>query len=592
MQIPELPESPPSPDSRRREMVILAGILSLAFTARALFLSSWAESPLFHLLYGDEGNFHRTALAILGQGGEADAFFYQPFYSLWLALVYGLFGVDTVLVRSLQLGLGLVGVGLAYGLGRELGGRRVAAVSGLLAGLYGPFVFLEGQLLAESLAVPLLTGALWCLVRAGRRERVWLLLPAGLLAGLTCMARPNLLLALPAPGLWWLLVARGWRRRLAGAGLAVAGVLLGLSPSWIFNLARGQAATPISSSAGISFFLGNNPSATGRFHVPRGLKIDASSHAAYQRSLQHLAEEAEGRPLSPAEASSHWTRRGLAFWAETPRRALALFGRKLLLAVNAEEMPIHHPYFVVREQVPVLGWLLPFGVIFPLSALGLWLGRRRRGVGLLLGCLAAYTLTLAIFYVADRYRVLLVPMLLPLAGLGVVALHESVRARGALRSAPALVALALAALLCAPRLVPEETRARSFYLTYVLMGKAMGDQGDLQAAEGHFRRAIEVAGPEHGATARVNLGLVRELRGDPQGARELYRQATRMDPEERGAWRKLAVLTERLGDKAEALAAWRALAALQTEPAEELRQAARLEAELAPPPEPPPEPVP
>ncbi len=570
------------PGARRREVLTVAGILSLALTARALFLSGWAENPLCHMLYGDEGNFHRTALAILGQAGEADAFFYQPFYALWLALVYGVFGVDPVLARSLQLAFGLVGVGLAYGLGRELGGRRVAAVAALLAGLYGPFVFLEGQLLAESLAVPLLTGSLWCLVRAGRRQRTWLLLPAGLLAGLTSMARPNLLLALPAAGLWWLVVAEGWRRRLAGACLALAGVLLGLSPSWIHNLVQGQAATPISSSAGISFFLGNNPSATGRFHVPRGMKIDASSHEAYQRSLHALAEEAEGRPLSPGEASAHWTRRGLDFWAEAPRHALRLFGEKLLMAFNAEEMPIHHPYAVVASMVPALGWLLPFGVIFPLGALGLWLGRRQRGVGLLGACLLGYALTLAVFYVADRYRVLLVPMLLPLAGLGVVALFDAVRARGALRALPALLAPALAVLLAAPSLVPEEARARSFYLSYNLMGTALGKQGELERAEGYFRRAIEVAGPGHGATARVNLGLARELRGDLAGARALYREATRMDPEERGAWRKLATLAERLGDRAEALEAWRALARLSAEPGPALREVERLEAEPGP----------
>jgi 4-amino-4-deoxy-L-arabinose transferase-like glycosyltransferase len=571
---------PESTRTTRCEVVVLAGILSLALTARVVFLAGWAGLPLFDALYGDEGNFHRTALAILGLQGQAEAFFYQPFYALWLALVYGLFGVDTVLVRTLQLGLGLLGVGLAYGLARELGGRRVALVAGLMAAVYGPFVFFEGHLLDPALSVPLLTGGLWCVLRAGLRQRAWLLLPGGLLGGLACLARPNLALVLPAVGLWWLFAVRDLRPRLVGAGLALAGVLLGLMPSWAFNWSRGEAANPISSSAGISFFIGNNPRATGRFHVPRGLKIDATSHAAYQRSLQVLAEQAEGRRLTASEASSHWLRRGLDFWAEHPGQAAWLAGKKALLALNADEMPIHHPFFVARELVPALGFLPGFGVVFPFAVLGLWLGWRRRGVGLLAACLGSYLASLVLFYVADRYRLMLVPMLLPLFGLGIVELWDRVRSRGAARAWPHALLMAGALLISAPDLIGDQARRRSFYSTYNLMGKAEGERDDLASATTYFQRAIELAGPGHGALARANLGLVRERLGDVAGALELARQASAIDREGRGAWLRRARLAERQGHLQEAAAAWRHLASLQAEPEEALREAARLEAML------------
>jgi hypothetical protein len=96
----------PGSGSRRREIVILAGLLCLALVVRLLFLARYADTALFHVLLGDELNFHLTALGLLGQGAEAQPFLYQPLYAFYLAGVYGIFGVDPALVRTLQVFIG------------------------------------------------------------------------------------------------------------------------------------------------------------------------------------------------------------------------------------------------------------------------------------------------------------------------------------------------------------------------------------------------------------------------------------------------------------------------------------------------------
>ncbi len=543
----------------RREWFGLAVLLAVGLAVRLVFLADWAATPLFHHPVGDAGHFHRTALALIGQGDEPAVFLYQPLYTFFLAACYLVLGPDPSLVRTLQLVIGLVNVGLVYGLGREIGGRAVAWPAAALAALYGPLVFFEGQLLAPAIVVPLLTGSLWCLVRAGRHRRAWLLLPAGVLMGLVLMGRPNLGILLPVAALWW------WRRRRGprsaiGLGLAALGLVVGLAPSWINNLMAGHGLVPVSSAAGHSFFIGNNPQAPGRFHIPVAMPIDDTGHGRYRQSWQELAERAAGRELSWPEVSSYWLDRGLAFWAEQPGRALALTGRKLLLVVNGEEMPIHHPYWVGQRVAPILGWLPGFAVVLPFALLGLVLGARwRPGVALLGWCAGLGLLTMVAFYVADRYRTGVMPMLWVLAAVGMVALVQRVRRAGLKAGCWPLLVLGLAFAVTQVPLLGPVHKARGLAQTFNRMGAIAAEHEDYAAAQRYFARAVRLGGPRHGALAAANLGLLMERLGRPERAEALYRRAAAGDPGSPVAPRRMARLLQRQGRAAEA-AEWRSRA--------------------------------
>jgi 4-amino-4-deoxy-L-arabinose transferase-like glycosyltransferase len=567
---------------RRHELLAVIAICSLAVSVRLLFLARWAGTPLFSSPVGDELNFHRTALALLS-GDELGSFLYQPLYSYFLAGVYWLFGPDVGIVRTIQLAIGVGTTVLFYGLGREIGGDREVAnwsgrLAGIIAALYGPQVFFEGQLLAPALTLPLTCGALWCLLSAVKRSKLWLLVAGGLLLGLACMGRPNLVAMLPAGLVWLLVKIRPRRRGWLSAGLLVMGVVLGLSPSWIHNAVRGQGFVPISSSGGHSFFIGNNPQATGGFHIPSGSRIDDSDHVSYRRSLTLLAERDAGRELAPSEVSAYWWRRGFDFWIANPGQALGLCGKKLLLALNGVERPIHHPYVFAREVAPVLGYLLSFGIVFPFAVLGVWLGwRRRTGVELLLGCAGMYLLTLVVFYVADRYRIMLLAALIPLAGLGMVELARAIRERGSRRAWPYVLALAAAFAVTQLPLTSARATNQALVVGYNLMGKAAGERGKLLDAEKYFTQAIDLAGPGRGARARANLGLLFQRRGQLERARKLYIEAARADPDWQAIRVRLARLAESKGDIQQAIHWWREAAALMADPAQALGEIERLE---------------
>jgi 4-amino-4-deoxy-L-arabinose transferase-like glycosyltransferase len=564
------------------EFPIVVIICTFAVTIRIIFLTQWVLNPLFHSPLGDELNFHESAKALLS-GDSLQSFLYQPLYTFYLFLVYGLFGVDVAVVRTIQIGIGLGTTLLFYGLGRELGGwstergKWIGRASALMVGLYGPLIFMEGQLLAPGITVPLSAGAFWCMLAAGNRERAWLLFPAGLLGGLVLMGRPNLVAILPAVLIWLLVRKWPWVKRATAVGWAVVGLAIGLCPSWIHNAANGQDFVLVSSSGGHSFYLGNNPQATGAFHVPKGERIDDTSHDAYRRSLTALAEQAEGRRLTPAEVSSYWFGRGLEFWADQPGKALWLTGKKALLVVNSEEKPIHHPYVFGKEIVPELAFLVTFGVVFPFFVLGLWLGVRRvPGAGLLAGCVGFYLVSLVLFYVADRYRIVALPMILPLAGLGMVELARRFREkhfRGVWL--PLTVLLAAFAVTQIP-MSSEGARIKALSVGYNLMGKAAADQGDLANAEKYFQRAVELAGPGRAAVARTNLGLIYERRGAMEAAKQLYTEAARASSQWQMARIRLAQMAEREKDFEEAVRWWSEVAALQAQPGKTLARIEKL----------------
>lgn len=581
-----LPTREGSARSPAREWLVILAIVIAGVTVRLMFLSDWAGLPSFWGLWGDELNFHRTAQALIDPRLDAPPFLYQPLYAFYLAGVYSLFGADPASAHHLQLLWSALTILLAALLGREIGGRWGGRIAALLAALYGPLVFLEGSLLDPAINLPLLSLALLLLLQAERGGERWRLLLAGLAAGLVTMGRPNFGVCLPVAAVWiW---CRPWPRprRAWGLVLAFIGVLAGLSPAWLHNARRGESFQPVSSAGGISFFIGNNAQATGLYHVPKGERIDAQSHEAYRHSLRLLAEQAEGRPLSESEVSGFWYRQGLRFWVEQPLSGLRLFALKLLWAVNREEAPIHHPYLFGQEVSRTLRFLIGFGVVFPFALLGAaWARPRGAGVWLLVACALAYLATMVVYYVADRYRILLMPLLWPLAARGMLALGERFRL-GWRKAGWGLAILAGASLLPQLPLMSEAQRQNSIASSYNLQGKIEGDVGHYARAEHYFRLAIARSAPGTGSLARCNLGRLFELRGNPAEAERLYREAIEINPESRKALERLAELAEQRGDTAEAVSWWERLAEVSADPGPARRQVERLKRIAVPPPSP------
>ena len=112
------------------------------------------------------------------------------------------------------------------------------------------------------------------------------------------------------------------------------------------------------------------------------------------------------------------------------------------------------------------------------------------------------------------------------------------------------------------------------------MGVVEARHGDMEQAAKYFMKAIEIAGPNHGAVARTNLGLIFAGVGKQDKALELYHQSANMDPEYRLPKKLLAEGFEKAGDIKKAIYWWEQLLKLQTDPKEAKENITRLRASL------------
>src|SRR5204862_7089872 len=122
------------------------------------------------------GQLSSTARAFLGQRG--------PGYALFLAGVFSALPNDPWSVRFVQAVLGALACVLVCVVGRQLAGRRVGIIAGLLTAGYPPLILFPGRILTETLTVFLFVLGLPFMVRP--RPRCTWLTAAGLTMGLAC----------------------------------------------------------------------------------------------------------------------------------------------------------------------------------------------------------------------------------------------------------------------------------------------------------------------------------------------------------------------------------------------------------------------
>lgn len=571
-----------------RRLALIA-VLLLALGVRLGHWLAVRDAPFVGELAMDSAEYDRWAREIAGgDRWGAQPFFQAPLYPYLLAVVYTVAGHRLDAVYLLQILLAVAGVWALYRAGRLLAGLPHGEVVGLasafLAAIYGPFVFYDVQLLKESLAVTGAAFLLWALAVAGERfrRRTWLA-AGGLLGGLALLRENALLLAPLLP-----LVALGRseaaesseriRRGAAALALLVVGAGIVLLPVAVRNASVGGGFLPTTYQGGVNFWIGNNPEADGTYHpLTPGKQVPAYE----RREPVRLAEEALGRELTGAEVSRYWLGRSLAWAAREPGELLALQLEKLRLYWRWYEWPDAVDYAWMKRRSPILGWpLLEFGGVVILACAGLWIERRR--LRRWLPCLlwvVGWTASTVIFFVFSRYRLPMVPALLPLAAVPLATLAR--RGKAALqgperRKAMALGAVALVAWTLPPwtapgprmdlmhynlgRLHQEAGRAEEAeshylaaaklapgdFLPWLNLGTLAARRGDLPTALERFRRAVDLA-PESD-DARANLGAVHLAMGNLDRARDDLDRALEINPENPWALRNRALLALREGD--------------------------------------------
>lgn len=436
-------------------------VLATAFVVKATVLAQLGGHPLLQ----PHGELDTTYYIELGQQVASsgplaitEPFFISPLYVYFLAGVFKA-GGSLMAVKVVQILLGTAAVGLLCLTTRQWFGERVAWIAAGLTTFTGLFTFSEILILQAALDPFLAACSLSFIARTQADDRRWPAVAAGVSTALFALNRPNALAyGLIAPAL----IALASRRRDAGrapgfslsapagrAALFLAGLLLVLAPNALRNYVVSGEVVVISSHGGLNFFIGNSAEADGVYHRVPGI---TPSIVGQVRDATRVAEAAAGRRLSTGEVSRYFYRLAWEWTTAHPAAALGLLGRKIALVLNETNVPLNYSYAYYSHDEASLLRALVFGpwMLVPLGLVGLFLPSMRisrPGFWVWASFVPIYGLSVAAFFVSDRYRM---PLLVPLcatAAATLVWLFDRLRARQAAGLVVPAIALALVAML-------------------------------------------------------------------------------------------------------------------------------------------------
>jgi Flp pilus assembly protein TadD/4-amino-4-deoxy-L-arabinose transferase-like glycosyltransferase len=450
-----------------------------------------------------------------------DLYFVSPLYIYFLAAVLAAFDSFTA-VRLVQIALGTASVGFIYLMAREWFGPRAAWIALALASLTGLFTFYESLILQASIDAFLTSAALLALTLGLKNRSNDLFFSiAGLMFGLQTLNRPNI--AIAALGVAVVLVAI---KRLRLAVLFFAGLLLGIAPVAVRNIAVSHQFSFVSSHGGLNFYIGNNETATGFYHPVPGI---TPTILGQEKDTRQLVARAVGHAVSDAEASDYLFGKAWTWIREHPAAAMALFARKLGWTFHAQHIALPHsyPFYALDAQtalrfLPVGPWLL-----MPLGLVGLFAAaptERRAEYLVWAAFVPAYAIAVAAFFIAERYRL---PLLVPLCVTAAAAIDGIARAAEARRwravmAASTVVGVLLVALNGTHGLDDGRAEER------VRLAERLAMTGRYDEAE---RRVAELpAGTPERARAHYVVGLQLLAKDQTTGAVAHLERAHRQSP--------------------------------------------------------------
>lgn len=558
-----------SPPGFRKGMALL---FLLGLLVRIGFLLEHAYTPSFGVPTLDQKYYDTVARMLLAGDDLHQLHGFRPLlYPMFLAFWYrlgGSWGGDLALVVQHLLG---VGTGLIVALlGARLFRHRLCGLVGGILFLLAPVpLYFEGELLIESSYTFLICLGLLLIVHSAQAQGwksalLWLL--CGGLTILTSQARANILVFMAVYPLFtaW----RWWRFRTPTAFIPLLGLAGGLAmaiPWGIINMRQSDHFHLSPNAGGVNLYLGNKRTANGM--VPEQERRIASP-GRYEDSVEVWARQeyensmrAQGRQpdTDPMAISSYWTARALDEISAAPASWVRLLAKKCWLTLWNAEVPNNKAFAFLQEEFVWLR-ILPvrWVVLLMLAPAGIWAAARwgqRDTLFILLVYAGIYSAANIAFFICDRYRYPVWPVMAVIAGGGLLACLEMVRRRRR-RLRQTLWLAASMALLAALSLHNWfGAKLPSFARDYLFRSIAWYETGHFEEALSDIERSVALDPDDTTAVQHRGNVLLALNRFDE--ASLAYQQALKLTPEEATAWNNLGVALDELGRTDEALVAFR-----------------------------------
>jgi Tfp pilus assembly protein PilF len=548
----------------------LVYLFLLGLIVRAAFLVEHSRNPSFGVATLDQ-EFYDTAARMILSGADLHPLqgLRPLLYPMFLAVCYklgGAHGIDLAVVMQHILGV-LTGV-LAGLLGARLFRHRLAGLACGLLYLLAPVpLYLEGELLVEATYTFLICLSLLLVFHAAgvdgwKGGLFWLL--CGGVTVLAAQERSNILVFMavyPFLAGW-----RWWRSRQCAAlwpllGL-IGGLLMGIPWGFVNKMQSGYFQF-MPSAGGVNLYMGNRRTADGMVLVLDGYvkyddrdedPVEAWAREGYQKAMRSQGRQPENNPMA---ISKYWTARAVAEIKADPAAWLRLMAKKSWLMLWNTEVPNNKDFaFLQTEYISMRLLPVRWVVLFMLAPAGIWAAAKwgnREALFILLVYVLLYAAANVAFFIYDRFRYPLWPVMAAIAGGGLLAFVETIRQRrwsGVLWIAAGMAFMAAIS-------VPNWFGAKlpSFALDYRLRSIAWYEKGNYAEALSDIDRSLELDPGQ--MTSLHHRGNVLLALNRLDEAKQDFERTLKISPQDGGLWNNYGVALDGLGLTNEALRAYR-----------------------------------
>jgi len=506
------------------------GIFVLALAVRAVYLYDSSDNPTFLAPVVDSLTYDLNARDIANGLAMGREFFWQQFfYPFFLSTVYFISNSSIVFAKLVQILIGSVTCILTYLLGKRLFGERPGIAAGIIAAVYGPLIFFEAELLAAGWAGFWAVLLILLFLEAAEYRTLKLCLALGACVALSVVTRANFVPFVAACAVW--LMAVWIRQRVGVKKLALQWLLLiaGFGTVTLPVAAKNYQVTGrfgfLPATGGLNLYIGNNPE----------FKATAFRPGEPWKELVELPLRNGCKTAD--ERQRFFYGRTWQYLREQPGDFLKGLARKTAELAGSREMPGHIDPYLFRKWSPVLGILMwklggfgfPFGILLPLSMLGLFFYWRKVPAPLWL-FLVLYPASVILTHVEARYRIPIIPLMCVPAGAAIIRILEWIKLRQWPRLIGAAVffaAVGFASSIAGP-FYAEKNINYEVELRYVL-GGSLANHGRMEEAIASYRNAIRQK-PDY-FDAYQNLGLLLVEQRKLPGAVEHYNRAIPIFPD-------------------------------------------------------------
>ncbi|MEW6483007.1 MAG: glycosyltransferase family 39 protein [bacterium] len=399
------------------EYILIISLLVISFVLRLSILKDieakgWLGNQL--MAGTDMATFDSQAQSILKGKNICWAGATSVLYPYFVAFIYLVFGRNLHSLYIVQTIIALFSYFLIYLATKRLFGKNVGFITFILALFYGPFILYEDSLLIDGLFTSLVCIILYFLVRTqedSTRKNGFIL---GMAIGISALLRGTILTFLPFLFILSLILLGARKGILIFLFIAI-GSIIPIIPVTIKNYIDTKEFILLSAKGGIQFYIGNNPGSTG-------------TSDSYPENYNEIAERINKEP-SISKRSSLWIKESLRFIKNSPSAWLGLTLKKAWLFWDSWEVPNNVDYSHFKNLSKVMPGFLTFSLIAPLCLLGLILSIKRKAVLGLVFFILSYFLTITAFMVLGRYRIGVIPALLPFGGYAIFYLYNAFKKR-------------------------------------------------------------------------------------------------------------------------------------------------------------------